>query len=159
MKALRFEMTGHDPLSGEPLNMVEQPNQTFTILVTLVAVVWLALSSGRANATDAIRLRCSGTVNDYEQNIRGVTNNETLNIDVDQMLMTGLMGTYPVSSINDESIVVELWTKRDDGYTGHIFINVDRMTGKATLIETSNAAPNKMLRYFDLICRSAKQLF
>ncbi len=37
LKALRFEMVGHNPLTGEPLNMVEQLNQTFTILVTLSA--------------------------------------------------------------------------------------------------------------------------
>ena len=38
LKSLRFEMVGHDPLTGEPLNVVEQLNQTFTILVTLRAV-------------------------------------------------------------------------------------------------------------------------
>jgi hypothetical protein len=38
LKALRFETIGHDPLTGDPLNVVEQLNQTFTILVTLRAV-------------------------------------------------------------------------------------------------------------------------
>jgi hypothetical protein len=38
LKTLRFETVGHDPLTGEPLNVVEQLNQTFTILVTLRAV-------------------------------------------------------------------------------------------------------------------------
>lgn len=38
LKALRFELVGRDPLTGEPLNVVEQLNQTFTILVTLRAV-------------------------------------------------------------------------------------------------------------------------
>jgi hypothetical protein len=38
LKALRFETVGHDPLTGEALNVVEQLNQTFTILVTLRAV-------------------------------------------------------------------------------------------------------------------------
>lgn len=38
LKALRFETVGHDPLTGEPLNVVEQLNQTFTILVTLRAI-------------------------------------------------------------------------------------------------------------------------
>jgi hypothetical protein len=38
LKALRFEMVGYDPLTGEPLNIVEQLNQTFTILVTLHAI-------------------------------------------------------------------------------------------------------------------------
>jgi hypothetical protein len=38
LKSLRFELVGHDPLTGEPLNVVEQLNQTFTILVTLSAV-------------------------------------------------------------------------------------------------------------------------
>ena len=32
LKSLRFELVGHDPLTGEPLNVVEQLNQTFTIL-------------------------------------------------------------------------------------------------------------------------------
>jgi hypothetical protein len=36
--ALRFEAVGHDPLTGEPLNVIEQLNQTFTILVSLRAV-------------------------------------------------------------------------------------------------------------------------
>ena len=38
LKALRFQTVGHDPLSGEPLNVIEQVNQTFTILVSLRAV-------------------------------------------------------------------------------------------------------------------------
>lgn len=38
LKALRFEMVGYDPLTGDPLNVVEQLNQTFTILVTLRAI-------------------------------------------------------------------------------------------------------------------------
>jgi hypothetical protein len=38
LKALRFETVGHDPLTGETLNVVEQLNQTFTILVALEAV-------------------------------------------------------------------------------------------------------------------------
>jgi hypothetical protein len=38
LKALRFDLVGCDPLTGEPLNVVEQLNQTFTILVTLRAV-------------------------------------------------------------------------------------------------------------------------
>ncbi len=35
---MRFELRGHDPLTGEPLNVVEQLNQTFTIMVTLRAI-------------------------------------------------------------------------------------------------------------------------
>jgi hypothetical protein len=38
LKALRFELVGKDPLTGDGLNVVEQLNQTFTILVTLRAV-------------------------------------------------------------------------------------------------------------------------
>jgi hypothetical protein len=38
LKALRFELVGHDPLTGAPLNLVEQLNQTFTLLVTLRAI-------------------------------------------------------------------------------------------------------------------------
>ncbi len=38
LKALRFETVGHDPLTGEPLNVVEQLNQTFTVLVSLRAI-------------------------------------------------------------------------------------------------------------------------
>ncbi len=38
LRALRFDAVGHDPLSGEALNVVEQLNQTFTILVTLRAI-------------------------------------------------------------------------------------------------------------------------
>jgi hypothetical protein len=38
LRALRFDTVGHDPLTGEPLNVVEQLNQTFTILVTLRAI-------------------------------------------------------------------------------------------------------------------------
>src|SRR5260221_11478144 len=38
LRALRFDTVGDDPLTGEPLNVVEQLNQTFTILVTLRAI-------------------------------------------------------------------------------------------------------------------------
>src|ERR1022692_809210 len=38
LTALRFHTVGHDPLTGEALNVTEQLNQTFTILVSLHAV-------------------------------------------------------------------------------------------------------------------------
>jgi hypothetical protein len=38
LKKLKFELVGHDPITGESLNVVEQLNQTFTILATLRAV-------------------------------------------------------------------------------------------------------------------------
>ena len=38
LTALRFQTVGHDPLTGEALNVIEQINQTFTILVSLRAV-------------------------------------------------------------------------------------------------------------------------
>lgn len=38
LTSLRFETVGHDPLTGEPLNVIEQLNQSFTILVSLRAV-------------------------------------------------------------------------------------------------------------------------
>ncbi len=38
LRKLRFETVGHNPLTGAPLNVVEQLNQTFTILVSLRAV-------------------------------------------------------------------------------------------------------------------------
>src|SRR5260221_14498175 len=41
LRALRFDTVGHDPMIGEPLNAVEQLNQTFTILVTLRAIMRL----------------------------------------------------------------------------------------------------------------------
>jgi hypothetical protein len=41
LTALRFQTVGHDPLTGEPLNVIEQLNQTFTILVSLRAVARL----------------------------------------------------------------------------------------------------------------------
>ena len=38
LRQLRFDPIGCDPLTGQPLNIVEQLNQTFTILVSLRAV-------------------------------------------------------------------------------------------------------------------------
>jgi hypothetical protein len=38
LKKLCFDPVGHDPLTGSPLNMIGQLNQTFTILVSLRAV-------------------------------------------------------------------------------------------------------------------------
>jgi hypothetical protein len=38
LRAAKFDKVGCDPLSGKPLNLVEQINQTFTILVALRAV-------------------------------------------------------------------------------------------------------------------------
>jgi hypothetical protein len=38
---LKFERIGHDPISGESTNLIEQVNQTFTILVALRAAAWL----------------------------------------------------------------------------------------------------------------------
>lgn len=37
-RTIRFQTVGHDPLTGDALNVVEQLNQTFTILVSLRAV-------------------------------------------------------------------------------------------------------------------------
>ncbi len=47
--ALRFETVGHDPLTGEALNVIEQLNQTFTILVSLRAVERLIEMHPEAN--------------------------------------------------------------------------------------------------------------
>jgi hypothetical protein len=44
LRAMRFDPVGHDPLTGAPLNVVEQINQTFTILVTLRAVEELLMN-------------------------------------------------------------------------------------------------------------------
>jgi hypothetical protein len=38
LRSLRFETVGGDPLTGVPLNIIEQLNQTFTIIVTLHAI-------------------------------------------------------------------------------------------------------------------------
>ena len=38
LTALRFQTVGHSPLTGEALNVIEQIDQTFTILVSLRAV-------------------------------------------------------------------------------------------------------------------------
>jgi len=38
LSALRFQTVGHDPLTGQALNVIEQINQTFTILASLRAV-------------------------------------------------------------------------------------------------------------------------
>lgn len=47
--ALRFQTVGHDPLTGEALNVIEQLNQTFTILVTLRAIERLIVMHPEAN--------------------------------------------------------------------------------------------------------------
>lgn len=49
LTALRFQAVGHDPLSGKPLNVVEQLNQSFTILVSLRAVEQLIQMHPEAN--------------------------------------------------------------------------------------------------------------
>jgi hypothetical protein len=49
LTALRFKTVGHDPLTGEALNVVEQLNQTFTILVSLRAVERLIEMHPEAN--------------------------------------------------------------------------------------------------------------
>jgi hypothetical protein len=49
LTALRFQTVGHDPLSGEALNVIEQLNQTFTILVSLRAVERLIEMHPEAN--------------------------------------------------------------------------------------------------------------
>jgi len=49
LTALRFQTVGHDPLTGEPLNVIEQLNQTFTILVSLRAVERLIHMHPEAN--------------------------------------------------------------------------------------------------------------
>lgn len=49
LSAMRFQTVGHNPLTGEALNVVEQLNQTFTILVTLRAVERLIVMHPEAN--------------------------------------------------------------------------------------------------------------
>jgi hypothetical protein len=60
LKKLRFETVGHDPLTGEPLNVVEQLNQTFTILVTLRAVERLIELHPEASGFHVALGTCSG---------------------------------------------------------------------------------------------------
>lgn len=49
LMALRFQTVGHDPLTGGALNVTEQLNQTFTILVSLRAVERLIEMHPEAN--------------------------------------------------------------------------------------------------------------
>ena len=49
LTALRFQTVGHSPLTGEALNVIEQINQTFTILVSLRAVERLIEMHPEAN--------------------------------------------------------------------------------------------------------------
>src|SRR5437762_709835 len=49
LTSLRFQTVGHDPLTGESLNVIEQLNQTFTILVSLKAVEQLIEMHPEAN--------------------------------------------------------------------------------------------------------------
>jgi hypothetical protein len=49
LTALRFQTVGYDPLSGSSLNVIEQLNQTFTILVSLRAVERLIEMHPEAN--------------------------------------------------------------------------------------------------------------
>ena len=76
LRKLRFQTVGHDPLTGQPLNVVEQLNQTFTILFSLRAVetlielhpeaggfkLALGTSSGRTSRVSrraSLQRRCS----------------------------------------------------------------------------------------------------
>ena len=49
LTALRFQTVWYDPLTGEALNVIEQLNQTFTILVSLRAVERLIEMHPEAN--------------------------------------------------------------------------------------------------------------
>lgn len=60
LRKIRFEMVGHDPLTGEALNMVEQLNQTFTILASLRAVERLFELHPEANGFRLALGTCSG---------------------------------------------------------------------------------------------------
>jgi len=41
LRRLKFTRFGHDPVTGAPINLIEQVNQTFTVLVALRAAAWL----------------------------------------------------------------------------------------------------------------------
>jgi len=60
LNALRFQTVGHDPLTGDALNVIEQLNQTFTILVSLRAVEWLIEAHPNANGFRLALATCSG---------------------------------------------------------------------------------------------------
>jgi hypothetical protein len=60
LTALRFQMVGHDPISGKALNMIEQINQTFTILVSLRAVEQLIELHPEADGFRLALGTCSG---------------------------------------------------------------------------------------------------
>jgi hypothetical protein len=60
LSALRFLPVGHDPITGNALNVIEQVNQTFTILVSLKAVEQLIEMHPRANGFRLALGTCSG---------------------------------------------------------------------------------------------------
>ncbi len=59
-KKMRFDLIGHDPLTGEPLNLVEQLNQTYTNLATLRAVEQLIQIHPDARGFRVALGTCSG---------------------------------------------------------------------------------------------------
>jgi len=60
LTALHFQKEGHDPITGKPLNIMEQVNQTCTILVSLRAVVQLLAMHPDANGFELALATSSG---------------------------------------------------------------------------------------------------
>jgi hypothetical protein len=60
LTALRFQMVGCDPISGKALNIIEQINQTFTILASLRAVERLIEMHPEAKGFRLALGACSG---------------------------------------------------------------------------------------------------
>jgi hypothetical protein len=101
--ALRFQPVGHDPLTGEALNVVEQLNQTFTILASLRAVERLIEMHAEANGFRlALATRSGRDIESVEPNLVAAevfsathpSSNDKLRKDIQRLASDGALHRY-----------------------------------------------------------------
>jgi hypothetical protein len=68
-------------------------------------------------------------------------------------------GVYPITRIDDDTIVFSMDYRGPDNSVANAHGNIDRMTGKTTVFATRHDRPGQVAFYIDLMCSPARRLF
>ncbi len=140
---------------------MDRDRQLRRVLVSAVLALPIVIITINVGAGETIRLRCSGALSLYEENIPlARVNDEIVTVDLDGKLVHGLFaGPHRISRIGQDAISVWSRVRFKDGVEGTVQGAIDRATGKTYLFAQRDTQPNQMVFYYDLVCRPVRQLF
>jgi hypothetical protein len=92
--------------------------------------------------------------------MHGAVEDAAITVDFDTKQVSGFYpGVYPITRIDDETIVFSMDFQGPDKLMVAILGNIDRVTGETMVIATKYDRPGQMAFSYYLMCNLARRLF